>query len=158
MAQYSAQESCDSMASRVSYRDQFFYVSNQSFDRLFDFGIEVGERTAASTEEKSYIFNLKKRKSNFYPGYDLAVEKEFPSKEERKFWARVFFDLGYLIFCREIGNQDVPFWQFSDIGHAYLLARIITRSVQDEELAWHPKTLASLDAEAYHQKGINVKL
>lgn len=146
------------MASRISYQDQFFYVSNSRFDALVDFGSEVGERTAISDEEKSYILRLKERKANFYPGYDLAIETEFPSKEERKFWARVFYDLAHLIFCRQIGNQDTTFWQYSAIGDAYLLGRMIARSVQEEEQAWQPKTIAGVEAEAYLQKGVNVRL
>jgi hypothetical protein len=75
---------------------------------LIGFGLEVGERSA-----------------------EIDVEKSFASREERKFWARVFFDLAYLIFLREIGNQEVTFRQYSAVGDAYLLGRMITRSVQE---------------------------
>jgi hypothetical protein len=146
------------MASRISYHDQFFYVSNQRFDLLIAFGIEVGQRTAESEEERSYLTGLEGRKATFYPGYDLAIETEFPSRDERKFWARVFFDLAHLVFSRQIGNQENSFWQYSAVGDAYLLGRMITRSVQEEELAWHPKTIASVEADAFYKKGVNVRL
>ncbi len=146
------------MASRISYHDQFFHVSNSRFDTLIEFAIEVGERTAISDGERSYILSLKERKDAFYPGYDLAIESEFSSKEERKFLARVFYDLTHLIFLRQIGNQDAIIWQHSAIGDAYLLGRMKTRSVQDEEQAWHPKGIAAVEAEVYFQKGVNVRL
>jgi hypothetical protein len=146
------------MASAFKYHDQFFYVSNRTFFRLIEFGLEVGARIAATDVEKVYVSALRERSAAFYPGYDLAIEREFPSRAERKFWATVFFDLAYLIFRREIGKHDVTFWQSADIGHAYLLGRMITRSVQEEEQAWHPKTMASIEGEEFSQKGVNVKL
>jgi len=137
------------MASSISYHDQFFNVSNARFDLLIAFALEVGERTATSDEERSYVLSLKEKKATFWPGYDLAIETGFPSKEERKYWARVFHDLAHLIFCRQIGNQDTTCWQASAIGDAYLIGMMITRSVQEQERAWHPKTIASVEAEAY---------
>ena len=141
------------MASAISFQDQFFYVSNQRFRSLIEFGLEVGQRTAEIDTERSYVSALTERSDAFYPGYDFAIQREFPSRDERKFWARVFFDLAHLIFRREIGSHDVTFWQYSAVGDAYLLGRMITRSVQEEEQAWHPKTMASIEADAFHQKG-----
>ena len=146
------------MASQISYQDQFFYVSNQRFSSLVEFGLDVGQSTSQTEEEKSYVSALREKVNAFYPGYDFVIEREFPSREERKFWARVFFDLAHLIFRREIGNHDVSFWQYSAVGDAYLLGRMITRSVQEEELGWHPKTLASVEADAFYQKGLKVRL
>jgi hypothetical protein len=146
------------MASALSYRDQFFYVSNRRFNSLMEFATEVADRTAATPQERDFISALKKKLPEFFPGYNFAIEAEFPSRDERKFWARVFFDLSYLIFTRQIGNQDVEFWQASACGDAYLLGRMITRSVQEEELGWHPKTIASIEADAFYEKGVNVRL
>lgn len=146
------------MGSAIKYHDQFFYVSNQRFYTLIEFGLEVGERAAQTEAERSYVSELRERSAGFWLGYDLAIESEFPSQDERQFWACVYFDVAYLIFRREIGNHDVTFWQYSAIGDAYLMARMITRSVQEEELAWHPKTMASIEAEVFHEKGVNVKL
>ena len=146
------------MASRISYQDQFFYVSNQRFDFLIKFGLEVAEKSAASETERNFVGALRGRTDAFFPGYDFPIEGEFPSRDERKFWSRVFFDLAHLIFRREIGNQDTTFWQYSAVGDAYLLGRMITRSVQEEELGWHPKTLASIEADAFYRNGVNVRL
>ncbi len=146
------------MASEISYQDQFFYVSNMRFSSLIDFALEVGQRSAETDVERTYVSKLKEESNAFYPGYDFAIEREFPSRDERKFWARVFFDLAYLIFRREIGNQNVTFWQYSTVGDAYLFGRMITRSVQEEEQAWHPKTLSDIEADIFYQKGVNVRL
>jgi hypothetical protein len=146
------------MASRISYQDQFFYVSNQRFHSLIEFGLEVGQKSAETDVEKSYVSGLRERCGAFYPGYDLSIEQEFPLQDERKFWARMFFDLAHLIFKREIGKHDATFWQYSAVGDAYLLGRMITRSVQEEELGWHPKTLASVEADTFYRKGVNVRL
>jgi hypothetical protein len=72
--------------------------------------------------------------------------------------ATPFFDLAFLIFRREIGKQDTNFWQYSAVGDAYLLGRMITRSVQEEEPTWHPTTMASIEADAFYQKGVNVRV
>jgi hypothetical protein len=146
------------MASCISYRDQFFHVSNQRFGSLINFALEIGGRSAVTEAEKSYVSTLREKSDAFYPGYDLAIEQEFPMRDERKFWARVFFDLAHLIFRREIGNQEITFWQASAVGDACLLGRMITRSVQEEEQAWHPQTLASVEADAFYQKGVTVRL
>lgn len=146
------------MASRISYQDQFFYVSNQRFHSLVEFGLEIGQKSAATETERAFVAGLRARSDAFFPGYDLAIEREFPSREERKFWARVFFDLAYLIFRREVGAQDTTFWQYSAVGDAYLLGRMITRSVQEEEQGWSPKTMAAVEAEAFYQRGVNVRL
>lgn len=145
------------MSSRIAYQDQFFYVSNSSFGALIEFGLEVAQKSSETETERDYVSNLRERTNTFYPGYDLVIEREFPSRDERKFWARVFFDLSHSIFCREVGKHDVNFWQSSMIGDAYLLGRIITRSVQEEEQGWHPKTKASIETEIFH-KNINVRL
>ena len=90
------------MSGAIRYKDQFFYVSNGQFDSLVEFGLEVGQKTAETDAEKAYVSALRERRDAFFPGYDLAIEREFPSRDERKFWARVFFDLAHLVFRREI--------------------------------------------------------
>ena len=146
------------MSSAIRYKDQFFYVSNGQFDSLVEFGLKVRQKTAETDAEKAYVSALRERRDAFFPGYDLAIEREFPSRDERKFWARVFFDLAHLVFRREIGKHDATFWQYSFVGDAYLLGRLLTRSVQEEEIGWHPKTIASIEADAFYQSGVNVRL
>ena len=146
------------MASCVSYKEQFIYVSNQRFGTLIELALEVGQKTAESDTDRAFVACLREKNESFFPGFDFAMETEFPSLEERKFWARVFYDLSYKIFRREIGNQDVSFWQYSAIGDAYLIGRILTKSVQEQELAWHPRTLATLESEIFYSGGVNVRL
>lgn len=146
------------MASCISYHDQFFHVSNRDFDRLIEFALIVAEKVAATDAEKACVSALHERRTAFYPGCDFAIESEFPSRDARKFWARIFFDLGHLIFRREIGHHEATFWQCSAVGDAHLLGRMLTRSVQEEELGWHPKTMASIEADTFQQKGVHVRL
>ena len=146
------------MSSAFFYKDQFFYVSNAMFSALIDWGLEVGTTEAKSEKERHYVETLRQKTETFFPGYDLIIEEDFSELDERKFWARIFFDLAYMIFQRKIGPPDVDFWMYSAIGNAYLLGRMITRSVQEQELAWHPETQAKLDAEIFSKRGLNVRL
>lgn len=147
------------MSSAICYKDQFCYVSNKRFDALVSFAIEVGENEAKNDEEVGYVETLKyKRNNEFWNGYDLYIEKDFSATNERKFWARCLFNVAHLIFNRKFGNNDISFWQASAIGDAYIFARMLTRSVQEEELGWHPETIASIEADIYLNKGLNIKV
>ena len=115
-------------------------------------------RTTSSEGEQAYIFRLKERKASFYPEYDLAIERESSCKEERKFWARVFYDLAHLIFCRQIESQDTTFWQYSAIGDATCWAGCLHGQSKKKSRRWHPRKIAEVEAEAYFQKGINIRL
>jgi hypothetical protein len=97
------------MASQISYKDQFFYVSNMRFASLIDFALEVGKNSAQTDAEKSYVSKLKEDSDAFFPGYDFAIEREFPSCDERKFWVRIFFDLAYLIFAEKSESKKPHF-------------------------------------------------
>jgi hypothetical protein len=140
------------MSSAFMYQGQFFYVSNTRFFGLIDDGLMVGKKTAETDTERLYVSVLEKRSESFFPGCDLAIEGAFPSLDERKFWARIFFDVAYLAFQREIMGG------FSFVGDAYMLARMITRSVQEEEGGWHPeRTLESLEPDPF-KKGFQIKI
>ncbi len=54
------------MASRISYHDQFFYVSNQRFHALIEFGLEVGQKSAETDADRSYVSGLRERSDAFY--------------------------------------------------------------------------------------------
>ena len=145
------------MSSAIGYRDQFFNVTNQRFENLIEFALEVGSQIADSDQQKLYVESLRdKAKNTYYRGYDLSIETEWPSRDERKFWSKVLFDVAHLIYQRKLGGQDAQFWQYSAIGEAYLFARLISRSVRDEEPGWWPTTLASEEATAFHK--LNVRL
>ncbi|MEO1131801.1 MAG: hypothetical protein AAFX40_03745 [Cyanobacteria bacterium J06639_1] len=146
------------MGSLFCYREQFVSVSNKRFDTLLQFAIEVGSNRSESHQERQFVENLRiKIDREFWNGYDIHIESEFPNIEERKFWAKCFFDIAHLIFLRKLGNQEVSFWQSSTAGDAYIVARMLTRSVQEEECAWHPETLDSNEAKGYYSK-IDVRL
>ena len=136
------------MASTIDYRDQSLTVSNKRFHSLISFAIEVAEDYAATEEECGLVADLEKRADAFYPGYDFDLLEEFPSLVDRKFWARIFLDLAHLVFLRKIGNQNQLFWQSSFIGDAYWIGRTLVLSVQEEEQAWFPSTLAGKEQES----------
>ena len=147
------------MSSSIRYKDQFCYVSNMRFGTLLGFALEVGENEVKNNEEKRYVEILKyKIEHEFWNGYDLYIEQEFNSINERKFWSRCMYNVAHLIFKHKLGNQDISFWQASAIGDAYIFARMLTRSVQEEEQGWHPETIASVEADIYINKGINIKV
>jgi|SRR5690349_4272947 len=145
------------MGSSISYHDQFIFVSNKQFERLIEFGLEVGKAGAQSTVEEGYVASLRSKAEESLRWAGLTIEKDFPSRDERKFWARVFFDVGHLIFERKLGNQEVAFWQSSASADAYILARMLTRSVQEEERGWHPTTMATLEAETWNNENFKVR-
>lgn len=140
------------MSSAFLFQDQFYNVSNNRFVGLIDDGLMVGERTAETDTERSYVSVLERRSEGFFPGCDLVIDEAFSSLDERKFWARVYFDVAYLTFQREITGG------YSFVGDAYILARMITRSVQEEERGWFPeRTLERLEADPY-KKGFKIKV
>lgn len=144
------------MASDISIGEQFLWVSNQRLGNQIDFAIEVATQQGASNSE--LVERLRKfRDEEYFPGcsFDLAVR--FPKLEERKFWAVCFHDTARRIFLRQLGSHDVSFWQASAIGDAYVVARMLTRSVQETEPGWHPATEDGADAEAYRSGGVNLR-
>ncbi len=147
------------MSSSISYKQQYVSMSNQRFNRLLEFAIQTGYDTCKDDEERRFTIRLQHLDEHeFFNGYALQIEDVFPDIEERKFWARCLFDVAHLIFTRKLGLHDVEFWQASTIGDAYLFARMLTRSVQEEELAWHPDTMATIEAEAFYNGGVDVVL
>ena len=143
------------MASEICIGDQFLWVSNQRLGNLIDFAIEVATQRAGNSE---FVERLRKfRDEESFPGcsFDLAVR--FPTIDDRKFWAACFHDVARRIFLRQLGNHEVLFWQASAIGDAYVVARMLTRSVQETERGWHPATEDAADAEAYRSGGVNLR-
>jgi hypothetical protein len=96
--------------------------------------------------------------TEYYPGCSFDLAERFPSIDERKFWATIFNDVARAIFLRRIGEHDVTFWQTSAIGDAYIVARLLTRSVQENEPGWHPPTENTLEAQAFRSGPVAVKV
>ena len=71
------------MATCISYKDQFVWVSNRRFSALIDFTIELGGRIAKTDEERAIVGKLRTASDAFYPGYDFHLDTEFTSLAER---------------------------------------------------------------------------
>jgi hypothetical protein len=146
------------LASDISLKDQFLWVSNQRLSALVAFGLQVGGETAGSDEEREWVKKLRQFEEQAWPGIAFDLNERFPSVEEKKFWARVYHDVARRIFLRQLGSHEVTYWQSSAIGDAYVIARMLTRAVQEVENAWHPDTENSRDAEAHYAGRIDIQM
>ena len=142
----------------ISLKDQFLWVSNQRLDTLLNFALQVSGETVQSDEEHGWVEKLRQFEEESWPGIKFDLDERFPTVEEKKFWARVFDDVARRIFLRQLGNHEITYWQSSAIGDAYIIARILTRAVQEVELAWHPKTENTREAEANPAGRINIRV
>lgn len=142
----------DRVASDISLGDQFVCVSNHRFTSLIEFALDVGGHAARTEVERGYIRSLIAFQQQGFPGIGLDLADQFPTIAEKKFWAGVFFDVARLVFLRKLGNQKVTSWQATLIGDAYIVARMLTRAVQLEELAWHPDTGDAAEAAAWRSR------
>jgi hypothetical protein len=148
----------DPLASDISLKDQFLWVSNNRLFSHVAFAVQVGGETARSDEERGWVEKLRQFEKNAWPGIGFDLDERFPGVEEKKFWARVFYDVARRIFLRQLGNQNVTFWQTSAIGDAYVTARMLTRAVQEVENAWYPVTENGQEEEAYNAGRINIRV
>ena len=146
------------MASCVSYNDQFVWMANRRFDAMIEFLLTVATESAGTSEERAMVEKLREASRAFFPGYDLHLEREFPTVEERKFWARCFYNLARAIFLRKVGNQETDFWQSSAIADAYVIARFLTQAVREVEQSWYPATDDALRSEEFYGKLSNIRV
>lgn len=113
-------------------------MSNQRLSSLITFALRVGEELARAAEEHGWVEKLRQFEEQAWPGIGFDLEERFPSADEKKFWARVYHDVAQGIFLHQLGNHEVTNWQASAIGDAYVIARMLTRAVQEVERARHP--------------------
>lgn len=146
------------MATEISLNDQFLWVSNQRLASLLSFALVVGSETAGLDAERGWVEKLRHFEEQAWPGIGFDLNEQFPDIEEKKFWTRVFIDVARRIFLRQLGNQEVTFWQSSAIGDAYVTARMLMRAVQESEIAWHPDTEDSREAGAFDDGKLNIRV
>lgn len=146
------------MASDISIGEQHLWVANRRLSSLIAFVLEVAVDAATTEHEKKFVAKLKHwNEKEHWPGCGFDLHERFPTVDEKKFWSRCFCKVARRIFRREIGNQDIQFWQCGVIGDAYITARMLTRSVQKEtETSWHPDTEGKADAQKYYDR-INIQ-
>ncbi len=127
----------ESLASDISYKEQYFWVANRRLSTLIAFALEVGQQKAATREETELVACLRKEEhETLFPGCSFDLSERFPTLASKKFWARIFYDVARRIFLRQLGNQEIDCWQASAIGDAYLIARMLTHAIRDEEPNW----------------------
>lgn len=97
------------MSSGFHTEEESMIVSNQRFDSLLEFGIEVAAEIATSVDEQSFLERLRlKFRDNMYRGYDMLLDEEFSSLSEQLFWSKVYEDLSRRVLARKIANPDAP--------------------------------------------------
>jgi hypothetical protein len=146
------------LASDISLKNQFLWVSNSRLFNQIDFALQVGGEAARTDAERDSVEKLRQFQQYAWPGIGFDLDERFPTVDEKKFWSRVFHDVARRIFLRQLGNHEVTFWQSSAIGDAYVTARMLTRAVQEIENAWHPDTENGREDEAYHAGRINIRV
>jgi hypothetical protein len=147
------------MACAICIDDQYLWVSNQRRNTLVSFAIQVGGDLASSDLERQMVETLRKSDDIGFAetGGDLILEAVFLSIGEKKFWAKCFHNVARRIFLRELGNQEIQFWQSSAIGDAYVIARMLTSAVQKDEIGWHPADENSVEAKEFYASALRIK-
>jgi hypothetical protein len=146
------------LSSCISVKDQFLWVSNQRLSSLITFALQVGEEMARAAEERSWVEKLRQFAGQAWPGIDFDLEERFPNVEEKKFWTRVYHNVDQGIFLHQLGNHEVTNWQASAIGDAYVIARMLTRAVQEVETAWHPDKEHCREDDGDDARQINIRV
>lgn len=122
------------MSINIELRDQFISVSNQRFNTLLSFVLDVAGSTSATAEEREYLCRLTRwYEQEHFPGCIFDMDELFPTPEEKRFWARCFQDVARRMFLRELGNHGIDDWQPSAIGDAYITSRVLMSAVYADE-------------------------
>ena len=142
------------MASDIAIGDQYLWVSNQRLRTLVEFVVEVARGLERSTEEDDYVDRLNNWiEHEYWSGLTFDLAERFPTVDEKKFWAKCFFDLGRKIFFREIGNLDADFWQAGAIGESYMTARMLCFAIREQTGdTWYPETEDRKSSQAYFDR------
>jgi hypothetical protein len=140
------------VASGIHFDDQYHQVSNARFDSLIAFGLQVATETGRSDEERRWIERLRAFQERVFAGIGLNLKEQFPEVNEKKFWARVYFDVSRRIFLRQLGNQDTTCWQSSAIGDSFVIAQMLCRLLRESgERIWPLDTEDGREEDAYRQ-------
>lgn len=145
------------MSSSIALGEQFLWVSNRRLSTLVSFACDVGRELATAEPETAFVSRLQEFSDTSYPGIDFDIDEVFASLPEKKWWAGFFHRVAHRIYRDRLGNQDDQTWQPSAIGDAYVVARMLTRAVQEVEGGWSPSIDEPADAAAYTSGPIRVR-
>lgn len=140
------------MSSEICFEDQSFCVSNKTLVLLVELVVEAGRDTQSTPAEKEYVDRLDHWiQEEYWSGLDLDLNEEFPTVDEKKFWAKCFFDLGRKIYLREIGDHTIDFWQAAITGVAFVTGRMLCDAVRKQSgQSWSPETEDGKSFRAYY--------
>ena len=125
------------MAGFIYFKDHQVIFNNRQFNNTITFVSEVARRIAVDSE-MSYVKKMEDYVEGYWPGMCFDVETHFPQLEEKKFWARMFYETAREIFERKIGVQDYFFWQTQRIHQIYSAALVFEKAVREIEPSWIP--------------------
>lgn len=141
------------MACEITFGDRSVQLNNMQFAGLIDFAIEVAERTAPR-EEHYHIEHMKRlRAETFWPGRGIEIEIDFPTVEQRKFWARVFLDTARMIFERLLGTHEYLFWQAQRMHQAYSTGLLFEFAVDSVHNKWRADTIDRREFDTWAKEG-----
>jgi hypothetical protein len=124
---------------------KYLSVQNRRGSAIMNLALQVGSERRGDIANPDEIDRVKQWMEAWYPGIHIDMASLFPTLESRRFWAGVFLDVGAKIFRRELGDQNVNFWQARGIYHVMTLAEMLLQMIQDMAPNSASTTVHSLD-------------
>jgi len=139
------------MACFISFREESLRLNNRSFNNAITFAIETGRGESLSAAENAMLERVAKAVDDgeYWPGRDIELETDFPELEERKFWARLFFDTARAIFDEQVGSKTNKSWRTRMIYVTYSIAHLFVSAVHEHESGWWPNTKDKREEDAF---------
>lgn len=125
------------MAGFIYFKEHEIVFNNSQFRSTITFVSEVA-RKMATESEMEYVKKMDDNVKNYWPGMSIDIATDFPKLEEKKFWAKIFYETAREIFERKIGVQDNFFWQTQRIYQIYGVGNVFEKAVKEIEPKWIP--------------------
>ena len=136
------QTSCGSpMACTIVFKKSVVWLNNMQFSRLIALALQAARRSSSADEHKFVERMGQMESEEFWSGRGIDISADFPSVEERKFWARVFLDTARLVFDREVGKHEHHFWQAQTIHQAYGVGLLFQNAARQDDPDWRANTV-----------------
>ena len=102
------------------------FVSNKRFTSLISFAIQIASELATSSRETDYVAALNEAEAAMLPGYDLSIDEDFPSVDERLFWSKVFAEVAVRLAAGTVGSTNPPHeWRESATADAMAVSQLL---------------------------------
>jgi hypothetical protein len=96
------------MSSSFVGSDESFFVSNERFDTLISFAIEVARSRRLTPMHAVFVESFADARDQMYLGFDMQLKDHFPERAQRVFCAHVFSEVAQRISNSTIGNPAPP--------------------------------------------------